>query len=106
MGVLAAFASFAVIAAILQGVAGGKPTDPLTPERLKKKADVAAEQDALIEKYGLKKNAADVINSAVTQIKTRKVETTMVVVTGSPTAIKQASAVPAPTPAAPVPNPQ
>lgn len=99
VGVLAAFASFAVVAAILQAVAGGKPSDPLSAERLKKKADVAVEQDALIEKYGLKSNANVIIANAVTQIQSRKIETTIVVVPGSPTAIKQAAASPASAPA-------
>jgi hypothetical protein len=105
VGVLAAFASFAVVAAILQAVAGGKPADPTVAERLKKKADVAAEQNALIEKYGLKSNADAVFTNAVTQIKLRKVETTTTVVPGSPTAIKQAAAAPAPAPATPAPTP-
>ena len=104
VGVLAAFASFALIAAILQLFAGGKPVDPLSAERLKKKSDIAAEQNALIEKYGLKSNAEVVIANAVTQIKSRKVEATTAVVPGSPTAIKQAAAAPAP--AAPAPTPK
>lgn len=105
VGVLAAFASFALIAAILQAVAGGKPDDPLSVERLEKKADVAAEQDALIEKYGLKTNADSVFANAATQIQSRKVEATTVVVPGSPTAIKQAAAAPAPAPTpAPAPS--
>ena len=107
VGVLAAFASFALIAAILQLFAGGKPVDPLSAERLKKKSDIAAEQNALIEKYGLKSNAEVVIANAVTQIKSRKVEATTAVVPGSPTAIKQAAAAPAaPAPAAPAPTPK
>lgn len=105
VGILAAFASFALIAALLQGLAGGKPADPSENERLKKKADVAAEQNAMIEKYGLKSNAEAVIANAVTQISSRKLETTTTVVPGSPTAIKQAAAVPTPSPAAPTPVP-
>ncbi|MEI6533936.1 MAG: hypothetical protein WCN98_01250 [Verrucomicrobiaceae bacterium] len=113
VGVLAAFASFALIAAILQFAAGGNQVDPLSVERLKKKSDIAAEQNALIEKYGLKSNAEVVIANAVTQIKSRKVEATTAVVPGSPTAIKQAAVAPAPAvapaapaPAAPAPTPK
>ncbi len=104
VGVLAAFASFALIAAIMQFLAGGKPADPSSAERIKKKDDVAAEQGALIEKYGLKSNPDTVIASAVTQIKSRKVEVTTTCVPGSPTAIKQAAPAPA-TPAPVAPNP-
>ncbi len=105
VGVLAAFASFALVAAILQNIAGGKSADPYADERLKKKQDVAAEQAALLQKYGLASNADAVIANAVTQITGRKVEASTTVVAGSPTALKQAAAAPA-APVAPAPNPK
>ena len=106
MGTLVAFASFAVIAALLQVVAGGRPEDPARADRLQKKEDVAKEQGALMEKYGLSGDAKGVFAKVQSQIKARKVAATTQVVPGSPTALKQAAAVPAPAasaPAAPTP---
>ena len=97
LGVLAAFASFAVIAAVLQTYAGGRPSDPLSEVRLKNKAEIAEAQLALLKKSGLADNADAVIAKAVGQIGMRKLEASKVVVPGSPTAIKQS--VPAPAPA-------
>jgi len=98
LGVLAAFASFAVIAAVLQTYAGGRPSDPLSEVRLKNKAEIAEAQSALLKKSGLTDNADAVIARAVEQIAMRKLEASKVVVPGSPTAIKQSA--PAPGPAA------
>lgn len=99
LGMVAAFASFALVAAILQVLAGGRPSDPLSELRLKNKAEIAAAQSALLKKSGLADQPDAVIAKAVTQIAMRKLETSKVVVPGSPTAIKQAA--PAPAPAAP-----
>jgi len=96
LGVFAAFASFAVIAAILQAWAGGRPADPLSALRLKNKAEIAEAQSALLKKSGLADNPDAVIAKAVAQIGMRKLETSKVVVPGSPTAIKQAAPAPAP----------
>ncbi len=103
LGTLAAFASFAVIAAVLQAVAGGKAADPMSADRLQKKADVAKEQDALIEKYGLKGDASAVFAKARELIKVRKAAVTTQVVPGSQTALKAAAA-PVPAPAAVAPT--
>lgn len=103
LGTLAAFASFAVIAALLQATAGGKADDPLVAERLQKKEDVAKEQTALLEKYGLAGDSSAVIAKSLEQIKVRKVGVTTQVVPGSPTALKAAAAAPAPDAAAPAP---
>lgn len=102
LGTLAAFASFAVITAVLQATAGGKPADPASGERLQKKEDVAKEQHALLDKYGLEGNPSPVFAKSLEQLKTRKPAATTQVVPGSPTALKAASA-PAPAPAAPSP---
>ena len=101
LGALAAFASFAVIAAILQTCAGGKPSDPQSEVRLKNKAEIAEAQSALLKKSGLADNADAVIAKSVEQIGTRKLEVSKVVVPGSPTAIKQSAPAPAPVPAPP-----
>lgn len=101
MGTLAAFASFAVIAAILQMVAGGRPEDPTRADRLRKKEDVAKEQGALLEKYGLSGDPKAVFAKVEPQIKARKVSATTQVVPGSPTALKQAAA---PAPVTPAPS--
>ncbi|MFZ4596275.1 MAG: hypothetical protein ACOYOF_18600 [Verrucomicrobiaceae bacterium] len=111
-GTLAAFASFAVIAALLQVTAGGKPLDVTSADRLKKKDEVAKEQAALLEKYGLLGDPSAVFAKAEAHLKSRKVTTTTQVVPGSATALKQAAPVvpsaplaPAAAPA-PVSNPQ
>ena len=109
LGTLAAFASFAVITAVLQATAGGRPADPTSAERLQKKEDVAKEQHALLEKYGLDSNPAPVFAKSLEQLKNRKVAPTTQVVPGSPTALKAAAApapaAPATAPAAPAPAP-
>ena len=97
LGTLAAFASFAVFAALIQGFAGGKPSDPLSPVRLKNKADVSAEQTALLEKYGFSNNSTALFTKAAEELKTRKLSTSTIVVPGSATALK---ATPPPAPAA------
>ncbi|MCE9519640.1 MAG: hypothetical protein K8R87_08830 [Verrucomicrobia bacterium] len=102
LGVIAAFASFAVIAALLQIFFGGKPADPRSKVRLDNKEEVAKAQLDLLKKSGLADNADAVIAKAVEQIGLRKLEASKVVVPGSPTAIKQSA--PAPTPA-PDPDP-
>ncbi|CAN5664085.1 hypothetical protein BH11VER1_BH11VER1_16820 [soil metagenome] len=107
VGTLAAFAFFAVITALFQNYYGGKAVDPGSAIRLENKANIAKEQDALIEKYGLKGDSTAVFEKAQAGIKSRKVSTTTQVVPGSPTALKQAAAVPAPAaaPAATTPAP-
>ncbi len=106
LGTLAAFVTFTILAALIQGFAGGKPADPQSPVRLQKKADVATEQAALLEKYGLTTNAAPIFAKAAEQIKTPKMTTTTVVVPGSATALKAAATPPpAAPPAAPAPAP-
>lgn len=105
VGTLAAFASFAVIAAVIQAVAGGRPADPLTAKRLEFKAEIAGAQSALLAKYGLADKADAVIAKSIDQIQARKIETSKVVVPGSPTAIKQSAAAPAPAPAPGAPAP-
>jgi hypothetical protein len=102
MGILAAFASFAVLAAVLQFIAGGKPGDERTPLRLQNKADITKEQSELVAKYGLSSDSAPVISKALEQIKIRKPVASNQVVPGSPTALK-AMAAPAPAPAATTP---
>ena len=108
-GTLAALASFAVMAALLQVAAGGKPLDTTSAERLKKKVEIAKEQTALLDKYGLLGDAKAVFAKAEAHLKTRRLNVTTQVVPGSATALKQAAPVvpvaPAPT-AVPVPNPQ
>jgi hypothetical protein len=99
LGTLAAFASFAVFAALIQGFAGGKPSDPLSPVRLKNKEDVSAEQIALLEKYGVNNNSTALFTKAAEELKTRKLSTSTIVVPGSATALK-ATPPPAPSPAA------
>ena len=101
LGTIAAFASFAVVAAILQTYAGGRPSDPQSEVRLKNKAEIAEAQSALLKKSGLAGNADIVITNAVEQIGARKLETSKVVVPGSPTAIKQSAAAPPPAPVVP-----
>lgn len=103
MGTLAAFAFFAVVTALVQNIYGGKAVDPGSAVRLENKANVAKEQDALIEKYGLKGDSTAVFEKAQAVIKTRQVKTTTQVVPGTPTALKQAAPAPAPAPAAPAP---
>ncbi len=110
LGVLAAFASFAVIAAGLQIFAGGKPEDSQSKVRLDHKEEIAKAQMVQLKKYGLADNADAVIAKAVEQIGTRKLEASKVVVPGSPTAIKQSAPAPAPAPpvkpeAPPTPEP-
>ena len=101
LGVLAAFASFALIAAILQAWAGGPPADPQRALRLRNRAEIAAAQSALLKKSGLADDPDAVIAKAVAQIRTRKLEASKIVVPGSPTAVKQS----APAPAAPATPP-
>jgi hypothetical protein len=104
LGTLAAFASFAVIAALLQALAGGKAADPTVADRLKNKEDVAKEQAALLEKGGLAGDPSAVFAKSLDQIKTRKVGVTTLMVPGSPTALKAAAPAPAePAPATPAP---
>lgn len=96
LGVIAAFASFAVIAALLQFFFGGKADDAQSKVRLDNKEEVAKAQLALLKKSGLADNADAVIAKAVEQINLRKLEASKVVVPGSPTAIKQSAPEPAP----------
>lgn len=102
VGILAAFAFFAVITALVQHYTGGKATDPGVAVRLQNKMDVAKEQDALIEKYGLKGNSTGVFEKTQGLIMNRKVTVTTQVVPGTPTALKQAAA-PAPATTSPAP---
>lgn len=112
LGTLAAFASFAVVIAIAEAGFGGAADDANHQERVQMKLDLNKEQDALLEKYGLKKDPDSVIAKVVDSIKGRKVSTTTQVVPGSPTALKgQAPAVtpeaaPKPEAAAPTPAPE
>ncbi|MEZ0387247.1 MAG: hypothetical protein ACAI34_09290, partial [Verrucomicrobium sp.] len=99
LGTLAAFASFAVVAALLQAIAGGTPEYRNHDARVKIKTDIVAEQDALLEKYGLKHDSAPVLTKAAELVQARKVSTTTQTVPGSPTALKAAAAAPAPAPA-------
>lgn len=101
LGTLAAFATFAVLTALLQGLAGGTPDDPTVAERLQKKEDVAKEQAALLDKYGLAGDSGAVFAKSAEQIKARKVGVTTQVVPGSPTALKAAAAAAPPPAAAP-----
>lgn len=105
VGTLAAFAFFAVITALLQYKFGGKAADPNREVRLQNKADIAKEQNALVEKYGLKGDAPAVFEKAQAVIQGRKVSATTQVVPGSPTALKQAAAPAAATPAPTLPAP-
>lgn len=109
VGTLAAFASFAVLTSLLQGIAGGKPADPLSKDRIDKRNAVVAEQKALLEKYGLAGNADALFEKSAAQILTRKEAASTVVVPGTPTALKQAApaapATPAAAPASPAPAP-
>ena len=104
LSVLGTFIGFAVVTVLLQKGVGGKPSDPGSAERLLKKQTVAAEQAALVEKYGLNASG-DLFTKASDQIKARKVSTSTAVVPGSPTALKQAAAAPAPAPTSPAPVP-
>lgn len=106
VGMLAAFASFAVVSAVLQWSAGGKPADPTSEVRIKNRDTIRTEQDALLKKSGILENADAVIAKSVEQIKQRKAGETKIVVPGSPTAVKQAAAAPAPAAAAPAPASQ
>ncbi|HSI63376.1 MAG TPA: hypothetical protein VLE43_09660, partial [Candidatus Saccharimonadia bacterium] len=106
LGVLAAIASFAVLAALFQAAGGGAPEDVRHETALKKKADLQKEQQALLEKYGLAGNPDAVFAKALDGIKARKESTSKVVVPGSKTALAQAAAAtpaPAPAPAAAAP---
>lgn len=105
VGTLAAFAFFAVVTALVQNIYGGKAVDPGSATRLETKANVAKEQDALVEKYGLKGDSTAVFEKAEAIIKNRKVTATTQVVPGSPTALKQAAPAAAPAPATPAPAP-
>jgi hypothetical protein len=103
IGTLAAFASFALIAMGAQGIAGGKPADPTSKERLAKSTSAVAAQMELLDKYGLKANPEAVFEKAAAQIQSRKESVTAQAVPGTPTALQQAAAAaPAPT-AAPAP---
>jgi hypothetical protein len=100
LGILAAFATFALVAALLQWAFGGRPEDPGAADRIKKHDEVAAEQSALLEKYGLSAGKSDATIAKVSQvIKIRAMGPSGVVVPGTPTAAKLAP----PVPAAPAP---
>lgn len=112
-GTLTAFASFAVIASLIQGIWGGKPADATSKDRIEKRSAAVADQKALLDKYGLTEHSAEVFEKAATQIKARKESATTFVVPGTPTALKQAATAPAPAapaapaqPAAPATNPK
>jgi hypothetical protein len=99
VGTLAAFVSFAVIAALLQTFAGGPAADAVRAERVEKKDTILKEQHELLAKYGLEGDATAVFDKSLAQLKGRKEAVSTQVVPGSPTALKAAAAAPAPAPA-------
>jgi translation initiation factor IF-2 len=104
LGVLAAIASFAVLAVLFQWAGGGAPEDTRHEQALQKKADLQKEQQALLVKTGIAGNTEAVFAKALESIKTRQQGASKIVVPGSKTALEQAAAAaPAPAPAAAAP---
>ena len=105
LGVFGALASFGVVTWVIQEFSRENPSAELDTARQEKKMEIAKAQDELMAKYGLSGNADAVFLKASEQIKARKLGATPVIVPGTPTALKQAAAAPAPakpgTPAAP-----
>lgn len=104
---LGAFAGFAVLAAVLQGLLAGERTDTRAPERLKNWEEINAAQVANVQKMGLEKGKSDAtLAKGVELVKGLKPSKSAMVVPGSPTQLKQAAAAaPAAAPAAPAPAP-
>ncbi len=102
---LGAFAGFAVLAAVLQGIFAGERIDARAAERFKNWQEINAAQQANLQKMGLEKGKSDaVLAKGVTLVKALAPTKSTMVVPGSPTQLKQAAAAPAPAaPAAPAP---
>lgn len=105
LGIFAAFGSFAVIAFFFQGVFGGRPEVRNHEERVMLKAEIEKEQKEVLDKFGLSGDPLPVYKKALSQIAGREVKATLVVVPGSPTALK-AAAPPTPAPASEAPAPE
>lgn len=110
--VLGAFAFFAVLFYVIQGLfVHPGAVDPRAPERLANKEEIVKAQSEIIAKMGLNDTAkkSALFDKAVESIKTKPVAASTQVVPGSPTQLKQAAApaaeAPAPAPAAPAATP-
>jgi len=102
--VLGAFAGFAVLFVLIQGITESKQGfDPRAKERSDNTAEILKAQADNIAKLGLndpaKKQA--LFNTVLKTLAEKKQATSTQVVPGSPTQLKQAAAAPAPAPAAP-----
>lgn len=117
---LGAFAGFAILAAVLQGIFGAERTDPRIPERLANWEEINKAQQASLQKMGLEKGKSSAaLAKGVTLVSGLAPSKSNMVVPGSPTQLKQAAAAapaapaapaagtpaPAPVPAAPAPAP-
>ena len=107
---LGAFAGFAVLAAVLNGVFAGQRPDPRGSERAANLAEITKAQNENMAKMGLEKGkSTDRLAKGLELVKAMKAAKSNMVVPGSPTQLKQAaSAAPAPAAApaaAPAPAP-
>lgn len=103
--VLGAFAIFAVLFYLIQGVfATQGAVDPRIPERLANKEEILKAQNEIVAKMGLNDPAkkAAIFTKTLETLKAKPAGVSTQLVPGSPTQLKQAAA-PAPAPAAPAP---
>lgn len=103
--ILGAFACFAVLFYVIQGVfAKQGEVDPRIPQRLANKEEIDKAQNEVLAKMGFKDAAKKeaVFAKTIETLKTKPAAASSVVVPGSPTQLKQAAA-PAPAAAAPAP---
>jgi hypothetical protein len=105
--VLGAFAGFAVLFVLIQGITDSKQGfDPREEERHKNTAEILKAQADNIAKLGLNdaKKKEAVFKTTLSELAKKKEGTSTQVVPGSPTQLKQAAAAPALAPAAPAPG--
>ena len=99
--ILGAFACFALLAFVFQGLFGQSHTDPREAERLGNLSEIKAAQAANVQKLGLEVGkSSERLTKALEALKAQKPTTSTMLVPGSPTQLKQsAAAAPAPKPA-------
>lgn len=110
--ILGAFACFAVLSVVLQGIFTRERVDPRIAERLANLDEITKAQQASLQKMGLEKGKSSAaLAKGVTLVSGMAPTKSTMVVPGSPTQLKQAAAAapatpaPAPAPAAPAPAP-
>jgi hypothetical protein len=104
--ILGAFAGFAVLGAVLNGILKQERPDPRAAERAANLAEITKAQNENLAKMGLEKGKSAVrLAKGLELVKTMAPAKSNMVVPGSPTQLKQAAASAPAAPAAPAPAP-